>query len=129
MQTRFVEDCYMKHPERMIVLILMAAIAAVPLFAHMKLDKSEPAGNSTVTLSPSHVQVWFSEAPDIKVTKLSLTGPSGAVKLSTPKADGKSIVANIEGQLSDGIYTAAWQSAGDDGHVQKGEFKFTVKRR
>ena len=119
----------MKHPVRMILLILIAAVTAVPLFAHMKVDKSEPAANSTVTASPSHVQVWFSQAPDIKVTKLSLTGPAGAVKLSTPKANGKSIVLNVEGQLNDGVYTAAWQSAGDDGHVQKGEFKFTVKRR
>jgi methionine-rich copper-binding protein CopC len=73
--------------------------------------------------------VWFTEAPDIKVSRLGLTGPSGPVKLSVPKTDGKSVVSNIEGSLGDGVYTAAWQSAGNDGHIQKGEFKFTVKRR
>jgi len=31
-------------------------------------------------------------------------------------------------KMSDGRYTVAWQSAGDDGHVQKGDFAFTLKR-
>jgi methionine-rich copper-binding protein CopC len=44
-------------------------------------------------------------------------------------ADGKSISAGVAGTLQDGAYTAAWQSAGDDGHVQKGDFKFTLKTK
>jgi methionine-rich copper-binding protein CopC len=119
----------MKRLSKMSLLILLAALAVTPLFAHMKLEKSEPAADATVSAPPAHLKIWFSESPDVKVSKLNLTGPSGTVKLSTPKADGKSIVSDIEGQIGDGVYTATWQSAGDDGHVQKGEFKFTVKRR
>jgi methionine-rich copper-binding protein CopC len=119
----------MKRLAKMLLLILLAALAVTPLFAHMKLEKSEPAAGSTVSAAPPHLKIWFSESPDVKVSKLALTGPAGTVGLSAPKADGKSIVSNIEGQLGDGVYTATWQAAGDDGHVQKGEFKFTVKRR
>ena len=73
--------------------------------------------------------MWFSQAPDIKVSKLDLTGPSGAVKLSNFHAtDDKSIMATVADKMLDGAYTVAWPAAGDDGHVQKGTFKFTLKR-
>jgi copper resistance protein C len=100
---------------------------SIPLFAHMQVEKSEPAAGSTVTTAPKMVQVWFSEAPDLKVSKMTLTGPSGPVELEAPKAIGHSLAAVIRGAVVNGAYTAAWQSAGDDGHLQKGEFKFTVK--
>jgi methionine-rich copper-binding protein CopC len=60
---------------------------------------------------------------------MTLTGPSGPVKVAAPHLDGKSIAAAVQGTLPDGSYTASWQSAGDDGHAQKGEFKFTVKTK
>jgi methionine-rich copper-binding protein CopC len=37
-------------------------------------------------------------------------------------------VATIDGSLADGRYAARWQAAGDDGHVQKGEYVFTIRR-
>jgi methionine-rich copper-binding protein CopC len=33
----------------------------------------------------------------------------------------------IDGTIADGAYVVTWQSAGDDGHLQKGDFKFTFK--
>ena len=29
--------------------------------------------------------------------------------------------------LADGDYVVKWQTSGDDGHIQKGEYKFTLK--
>jgi len=111
-------------------LVLPIALAvAIPLYAHMKIEKTVPAAESTINAAPNQIQVWFNETPDIKITKVSLTGPSGAATLASPSIDGKSIVARVQGTLPDGAYTAAWQSAGDDGHVQKGEFKFTLKTK
>lgn len=110
------------------VLILAIALA-IPLYAHMKIQKTEPATDSTVNAAPKQIGVWFDETPDIKVTKMSLSGPSGPAPLAAPRVDGKSISAAIAGSVPDGAYTASWQSAGDDGHVQKGEFKFTVKTK
>jgi methionine-rich copper-binding protein CopC len=106
---------------------LMVAIA-IPLFAHMHVEKTAPAIDSTVTMIPKMVQVWFNQAPDMKVSKMTLTGPSGPVELEAPKAMGNSLGAVIKGTLVDGTYTVEWQSAGDDGHLQKAEFKFTLKR-
>ena len=40
----------------------------------------------------------------------------------------KSMSTAVEGAMGDGAYKVAWQAAGDDGHVQKGEFSFTVRQ-
>jgi methionine-rich copper-binding protein CopC len=106
---------------------LGVVLASTVVLAHMKATKFEPATNSTVTTA-SKLQVWFTQAPDPKVSKLELTGPGGAVKLGAVQvAADKSIMAPVEGPLGNGRYTASWQAAGDDGHVQKGTYSFTVQ--
>ncbi|MGE3843552.1 MAG: copper resistance protein CopC [Vicinamibacterales bacterium] len=112
----------------LVFVLALVANLAVTVFAHMKAAKMEPVADATVA-SVRRVQVWFTQAPDVKVSKLELAGPQGPVKLSgfQVTAD-KSIMANVEGDLSDGRYTARWQAAGDDGHIQKGEYRFSVKR-
>jgi methionine-rich copper-binding protein CopC len=114
----------------MTLLTMTGAVLAMTtlLHAHMKASKFEPAANGTVTTSPRQVQVWFTQAPDPKVSKLEIAGPSGAVKLSgfEVKPD-RSITAKVDDSLADGRYTVKWQAAGDDGHVQRGEFAFTVR--
>jgi methionine-rich copper-binding protein CopC len=104
----------------------LAFALAAPLSAHMKMQKSEPAADSTVKAPLKTVQVWFSEAPDAAVSKLTLKGPAGDVKVSGVHVMAKSLMGTVEGNPGPGKYTLAWQSAGDDGHAQKGEFSFTV---
>jgi methionine-rich copper-binding protein CopC len=110
------------------VFTAIVAASAATVLAHMKASKMEPAADATVA-SPARLQIWFTQAPDPKVSKLELTGPAGVAKLSGFQVTAeKSIVAMVDGTLADGRYTVRWQSAGDDGHVQKGEYAFTVKR-
>jgi methionine-rich copper-binding protein CopC len=109
--------------------LIAIMVAAITVAAHMKAAKTEPAADSTLTSSPARVQVWFTQVPDPKLTRLDVTGPAGPVKLNGFKVnDDKSAVATVEGTLANGRYTVRWQSAGDDGHVQKGEFAFSVKQ-
>jgi methionine-rich copper-binding protein CopC len=111
------------------VFLAVVAISTASLLAHMKATKMEPAANATLTASPSKIQVWFTQAPDPKISKIEVTGPTGPVKLTGFQVSNeKSILVNVDGALTDGRYVARWQAAGDDGHVQKGEFAFVVKR-
>jgi methionine-rich copper-binding protein CopC len=111
------------------VLVAVAmVIGAATLQAHMKLEKSEPAANAVVAGPPPHVQVFFSEAPDLKVSKLEIKGPSDKAKLVKLHVMDKSLMAMVEGEMPDGTYTVSWQAAGKDGHIQKGDYTFTVKR-
>jgi methionine-rich copper-binding protein CopC len=113
-----------------VVLAVVAALAlSVWVQAHTKLEKSVPADGATVTTPPTSVQLFFNEKPDLKVSKVEITGPSGKVELGPAHsmAD-KDIMAPVKGTLGNGKYTVAWQAAGTDGHVQKGEFSFTVQK-
>lgn len=118
-----------RHAAHPLLLAVFVALSGVAVLAHMKATKMEPAADSSVTTAPARIQVWFTQAPDAAVSKLELAGPAGAVKLTGFKVTGeKSIVATVEGALPDARYLVRWQSAGTDGHVQKGEYAFSVKR-
>jgi methionine-rich copper-binding protein CopC len=98
--------------------------------AHTKLEKSEPAAGATVTAAPNQVQLWFNEKLDVALSKVELTSPSGKIPLGPPRVTGeKVLVAGISSKLADGTYTVTWQTAGDDGHVVKGDFTFTFTAR
>ena len=113
-----------------VVVVTAATVAAsATLDAHMKVEKSEPAANATVAAPQPHVQIFFSEAPDVKISTLTIKGPSEKTKLTQLHAMDKSLMAMVEGDMPDGLYTVSWQSAGPDGHVQKGDFAFTVRRK
>jgi methionine-rich copper-binding protein CopC len=106
---------------------LLLLLTAVPQ-AHTALTKSEPAAGKTVTAAPKQIQLWFNEKIDVALSKIELTGPSGKVDLTAAHAMGdKSLMAGISGKVAEGSYTIAWQTAGDDGHVVKGNVKFTLK--
>jgi copper resistance protein C len=112
--------------------IVLAAVAALALSAwlqaHTKLEKSEPADGAVLAAAPKTVQLFFNEKPDMKVSKVEVTGPSGKVELGPAHSmAAKDIMAAFKGTLAAGKYTVSWQAAGDDGHVSKGEFAFTVK--
>ena len=106
--------------------LLACAFAALAL-AHNKLMKSEPAAGAVLKTPPARVEIWFAEKPDPAVSKRAVEGPSGAVEMGLPHANGgTSIAADFKGKVTDGQYVVNWQTAGDDGHVSKGDFKFTV---
>ena len=124
-----------RNPVRSVThIILLAAVTlfgrAVILGAHAELKKSEPAAGQTVTMAPPHVELWFSEDVDPKVSKIAVTGPSGKVAMGPAQSmEPKTLMAMFTDKLGDGTYTVSWQAtAADDGHVTKGNFKFTMKQ-
>lgn len=114
---------------RTLTAVVVALIVTAVAQAHTKLEKSEPADGATLSAAPAMVQLFFNEKPDLKVSKVTLTGPSGNVELGAAHsmAD-KDIMAGIKGSLANGKYTVNWQTAGKDGHVIKGAFSFTVQK-
>ena len=112
-----------------IVAVSLALISLTALLqAHTKLEKSEPAAGATVTAAPKQIQLWFNEKLDVAVSTIKVTSPSGKVDVGPAHASGdRSLMAGISGKVPDGTYTVAWQTAGDDGHVVKGDFTFAVK--
>lgn len=114
---------------RSVLFVLVALVGlTIGLQAHMKLEKSDPASGSTLTAAPKSINLHFNEKIDVAVSKVALKGPAGEVKLGPAHAMGeKHLMADVQGTVGDGAYTISWQSAGPDGHVQKGDIAFTVK--
>ncbi len=108
---------------------LAFALAATSAFAHAQLEKATPAVGSTVS-PPSEIRLEFSEGVELKFTKVTLTGPSGAAALgaaSTESGNQAVLIVPISKPLSAGVYTVRWQAVSVDTHHTQGTFEFTVK--
>lgn len=111
-----------------VAILLIAGALSTLVLAHTHLEKTEPADGAALKTAPAHVALWFNEKPDPIVSKIAVAGPSGAVEMGAIHSmSDKSMMSDFKGHLSDGDYVVKWQAAGDDGHVSKGEFKFSVK--
>jgi methionine-rich copper-binding protein CopC len=99
------------------------------LSAHLAVSKTLPANGSTIGEAPARVQIWFTEAPSARVSRLEMKGPSGEVPLGAVEIDPKtrSMAAAVRGPLAPGRYEVAWRTAGKDGHVMRGTFTFSLK--
>ena len=121
-------ECLSRYPVILSVIVL-TILLSVLVQAHAKLEKTLPADKAALTAAPTSLQLFFSEKPDATVSKIELKGPSGMVKLGPAHVmGGKTLMAPIDGPIGDGSYIVNWQTSGDDGHVQKGEFTFSLKQ-
>jgi methionine-rich copper-binding protein CopC len=110
-----------------VAVVAVIAVAA-PAATHFEVVKSAPSSNQAVAESPKRIQIWFSQVPVEAVSQIKLAGADKAEvalgKVVANKAS-KSISVDVTAALKPGAYVASWRSAGDDGHVQTGEIKFT----
>lgn len=115
------------------LLSILLIVCVVSVSAHLKVEKTFPAADSSVATTPDRLQVWFSQAPTVPVSSLTLEGPDGRVtlgKVAAGRQDGKpdrSLLAPITGVMAAGTYTVTWKTSGADGHIQTDTFVFTFK--
>ena len=118
----------MRSMKRVAATLALVAMVVATTMAHMALSKSMPEADASLAGSPEQIQVWFTQAPDPAISRLTLEGASGEVELGELMIhEDKSLMAMVKAPLAPGSYTVNWRSAGDDGHTLRGEFAFTVK--
>src|SRR5271156_663493 len=108
---------------------LALALIATPAFAHAQLEKASPAVGGTVA-SATEIRLEFSEGVEPKFTKVTLSGPGGAVPLGAAKTAPSNqavLIVPISKPLSAGAYKVHWQAVSVDTHHTQGTFEFTVK--
>ena len=102
----------------------------LPLHRHLRLERSEPAANDTVTAAPAAVRLWVSEQPELAVTTVRLSatggGPIAVAPLTRDAGADAPVVAPLRGPLAAGVYTVWWRSTARDGHVSTGQFQFVI---
>jgi len=108
---------------------LAFALIASQAFAHAQLEKASPPVGGTVS-PPSEIRLTFSEGVELKFTKVSVTGPGGAVPLGAAKTESGNqavLIVPITKGLAAGVYKVRWQAVSVDTHHTQGTFEFTVK--
>ena len=110
------------------VVLGVATLAAWSAPFHLHLLKSTPAKNETVATAPDSIRLWFSQAPELKLTTVKVTGPGTAAVELAPLAKGDSalVIAGVKGQMAAGAYSVAWRTMSKDGHVVSGSFAFKI---
>jgi copper resistance protein C len=108
---------------------LAFACVSTAAFAHAQLEKAIPPVGSTVA-GPSEIRLEFSEGVEPRFSKVSVTGPGGAVPLGAAKTDSGNqavLIVPISKPLSAGAYKVHWQAVSVDTHHTQGTFEFIVK--
>src|SRR5205809_600072 len=82
---------------------ILVALLLIPSTAraHTSLRASDPAKNARLAVAPTRITLWFTARPQLAFSKLTLTGPSGAVALGPLVTDtGDVLRADIMGVLA-----------------------------
>lgn len=112
---------------------LVAASPAVGAGAlHFALDRSSPAADVTVE-PPSEIRLWFTQEPQEGTISIRLVEAEDAGVEVTDVAqdpdDATSFHVQLQGTLPAGTYTVSWRGMGQDGHVVRDTFAFSVSAR
>jgi methionine-rich copper-binding protein CopC len=109
-----------------VLLFLLGSTGQV--LAHAKLVSASPAQDQMAMPPPTELRLKFSEAIELKFTRVKVTGPDGKViKTGTVKldpADKTTLIVPLTDPLSDGKYTVDWQAVSADTHKVKGTYSF-----
>lgn len=113
-----------------LLFILAFTVHAGVLQAHANYLRSIPEADSVNPITPTEVQVWFSEDLSMSASSLMVRDVHGdavvnGMSESVP-GDSKSMRISLR-PLQPGIYTVIWTTvSADDGHEYQGSFAFSV---
>ncbi|MFL5608918.1 MAG: copper resistance CopC/CopD family protein [Gemmatimonadaceae bacterium] len=109
---------------------MLAVLVPSSISAHAHLERSEPAADARLSVSPTAIRLWFSEAPELALSTVALLDSVGSPVTLGPVergADGpRSVRVSVRGALAAGLYRVRWRVAAADGHPSSGAFVFRV---
>ena len=111
------------------MILALAAAAPSPEVPHFGLASSSPEAGTTVT-TPSEVRLSFTEEPQEGTVQIRLIEAEEAgVHVMDAAQDGddsRVFFIEMHGTLPPATYTVSWRGMGQDGHVVRDTFQFTV---
>lgn len=115
---------------RMLPLAVLALAMASPVAAHTRMERSVPAANSTVAVSPPRLTLWFSERLEPAFSKVQVLNPEGKQvdkgDAQVDPDDARQIGVSLP-ELAAGAYRVHWRVLSVDSHVNEGDFTFDVR--
>ncbi len=109
-------------------LLALVGFTAAMTAVHLRLTASYPAADEVLAAAPDTVRLWFSEAPERSLSAIGIEGALGDIEVGDVEAtdDPKSIKAQVMDEVPPGDYRVRWRAAGNDGHIVRGDYQFTV---
>lgn len=108
---------------------LTAALLLLPLTAsaHAILVQSQPPADTTIAPGPTKIVLRYNSRIDQARSRLSLRGTNAEMTLPlTPGTPTDQLAA--DGDFTPGTYVLHWQVLAVDGHMTRGDVRFTVQR-
>lgn len=108
--------------------LLVMALVAPAVSAHVALESSGPSDGEVVAGSPSNVVLVFTEdlVPDRSFFNLRSADGTIVGRGAPDPANPRALVL-APPELAPGAYRVEWQAIGTDGHVERGAFAFSVE--
>lgn len=107
--------------------LLLLAIAAGPVAAHVALVSSDPADGSAVTGSPDTITLLFTEDLRADPSFFNLKDAAGeTLGRGAPDPANRRAMVLAPPELGPGDYRVEWAGVGTDGHVERGIVRFAV---
>jgi methionine-rich copper-binding protein CopC len=123
----------MPLPPSLRILAVIVAVTAIPALtthtadAHAVIIDSVPAVDAAVA-GDSDVTLHFNSRIDHQRSRLTLIAPDGSASLLTITPDSApDVVAAKLNDLAAGQYRLRWQVLAIDGHLTRGDIRFSVK--
>jgi len=111
--------------------LTLVVLVAEPASAHAVLKSTTPTAGQTVAVSPTQLDLVFSENVEVSPTSVQLFDQKGdRVDLGAPRHSPKtdSVVQADVSHLDNGAYVVTWQVISADSHPVHGAFTFAVGR-
>jgi len=106
-------------------------LAAPAAGAHAFLDHADPAVGGTVGASPRAIRLFFSEAIELKFSKIAVSSADGTAVQAGPVSsagnDRSELDLALAAPLAPGLYKVSWRVVGTDTHHTEGTFNFEVR--
>ncbi|HWK89038.1 MAG TPA: CopD family protein [Longimicrobium sp.] len=115
---------------RVLAAALACMLAPRVAAAHTGIQRTSPANGDTVRAEVREVRMRFTRGVETSLTTLVLRRggqrvPAGSI--TTVGTDAREFVLPLSQPLTPGAYEAEWRTAGADGHVLTGRFRFVVE--
>lgn len=108
--------------------VLASTVAAAPALAHAPVKGTFPKNGATVS-SVRTVSVRFGEA--VVTGRISVAGSDGSAITARAAGldprDRSRLRATFARKLKPGRYTVSWRARANDGHSERGTFRFRVR--
>ncbi|MDB5396228.1 MAG: hypothetical protein JWM91_3734 [Rhodospirillales bacterium] len=111
-----------------LIMPLAQTVTAPAVQAHAVIIGSTPAVDDTVAPGDSDVTLHFNSRIDHQRSRLTLVAPDGTISsLAIVPDSAPDVVAAKMSGLGTGQYRLRWQVLAIDGHLTRGDIRFSVK--